>query len=148
VKESEVPWDLTPMIPNAVSPPLPLLSRLAGVFLPSSSLSSSSFGLLVLMGGFAGLAAWGWSRSNRRAPRIAALVGLSGLVVTGALDTGAIGSDPRSLFYPPFRDYFAGWLDLEGRSGTTGARVAYAGTNIPYYLFGVGLRNDIRYVNV
>jgi hypothetical protein len=26
--------------------------------------------------------------------------------------------------------------------------VAYAGTNLPYYLLAVGLRNDVRYVNV
>jgi hypothetical protein len=26
--------------------------------------------------------------------------------------------------------------------------VAYAGTNIPYYLLGQGLRNEVRYINV
>ena len=26
-KESEVPWDLTPLIPHAIGPPLPLLTR-------------------------------------------------------------------------------------------------------------------------
>jgi hypothetical protein len=26
--------------------------------------------------------------------------------------------------------------------------VAYAGTNIPYYLLGSGLRNEVRYVNI
>ena len=34
------------------------------------------------------------------------------------------------------------------RSGPTGSRVAYAGTNIPYYLLGNGLRNEVRYINI
>jgi hypothetical protein len=37
---------------------------------------------------------------------------------------------------------------LDRASGPAGARVAYAGTNIPYYLMGVGLRNEVRHVNV
>ena len=32
--------------------------------------------------------------------------------------------------------------------GPAGSRVAYAGTNIPYYLLGTGLRNEVRYVNI
>src|SRR5262249_12076013 len=56
--------------------------------------------------------------------------------------------DARGRFYPPFRDYYAGWLDLDGRIGPSGTRIAYAGTNLPYYLMGAGLRNQVRYVNV
>ena len=26
--------------------------------------------------------------------------------------------------------------------------MAYAGTNLPYYLFGSGLRNDVQYINI
>jgi hypothetical protein len=37
---------------------------------------------------------------------------------------------------------------VEARSGPSGTRVAYAGTNIPYYLFATGLRNEVQYVNV
>ena len=51
-------------------------------------------------------------------------------------------------FYPPFRDFYAGWRTFDASCGPRGARVAYAGTNIPYYLLGQGLRNDVRYVNV
>ena len=41
----------------------------------------------------------------------------------------------------------AGWSSTSGRA-RRGARVAYAGTNLPYYLMGAGLRNEVRYVNV
>ena len=50
--------------------------------------------------------------------------------------------------FPPFRDYFVGWNELDQLAGPEGARVAYAGTNLPYYLMGKGLRNEVRYVNV
>ena len=51
-------------------------------------------------------------------------------------------------FYPPFRDFYAGWRAFDAYCGPRGARVAYAGTNIPYYLLGQGLRNEVRYINV
>jgi hypothetical protein len=50
--------------------------------------------------------------------------------------------------YPRFADYLPGWVALEGRTGGGGARIAYAGTNLPYYLMGKGLRNEVHYVNV
>jgi hypothetical protein len=56
--------------------------------------------------------------------------------------------DPRIEFYPIFPDFFTGWHQLEARSGPTGSRVAYAGTDLPYFLLGKGLRNEVRYVNV
>jgi hypothetical protein len=59
-----------------------------------------------------------------------------------------VGSDPRRLFFPAFRDFYVGWMQLDARSGPEGSRVAYAGTNMPYFLMGVGLRNDVRYVNI
>ena len=56
--------------------------------------------------------------------------------------------DPQIEFYPDYKDFFIGWQNLEAQSGPTGSRVAYAGTNLPYYLLGKGLRNEVRYVNV
>src|SRR5262249_47298416 len=51
--------------------------------------------------------------------------------------------------YPPsFPDFYIGWLNFDARSGPAGSRVAYAGTNLPYYLLGKGLRNEVRYVNI
>jgi hypothetical protein len=52
------------------------------------------------------------------------------------------------MFYAPFPDYHRGWLELDRLAGPSGARVAYAGTNLPYFLLGAGLRNDVQYVNI
>ena len=63
----------------------------------------------------------------------------------------ARGRTPELRFYPA--TYFApnllpAWLALEEARGPDGARVAYAGTNLPYYLFGRDLKNEVHYVNV
>ena len=69
-------------------------------------------------------------------------VGVS--VAVGWLPDG----DPRLSFYPFFTMYMPAWFELDLRSAPSGSRVAYAGTNLPYYLLGVGLRNEVRYVNI
>jgi hypothetical protein len=153
LKEAEIPWDLSRLIPNAVSSPLPVLPRIAAALHPGPSAATAGIGLLLGMGICAVLAVWGWSRGVpqgrwRRMDLGLATGGLAGLLILGAFDAASYRAGTRYTFYPPFRDYYAGWLDLEGRSGPSGARVAYAGTNIPYYLFGSGLRNEVRYVNI
>jgi hypothetical protein len=67
---------------------------------------------------------------------------------SSAVVLGYVNVDLRFRFYPPFPDFYRGWLNLEARSGPAGCRVAYAGTNLPYYLLGNGLRNEVRYVNI
>jgi hypothetical protein len=149
--DANIPWDLSPIIPNTLPPTLPVFARIVrGVgesFDPNRLLSLLPF---LAEGCFAGLTAITVLRPyNRRFGRqVMALLALLALVLLAALDTGALGADRRQLFYPPFLDFYQGWMHLEARSGVAGARVAYAGTNIPYYLQGVGLRNDVRYVNV
>lgn len=56
---------------------------------------------------------------------------------------------PKWQFYPLWLEggFLPGWHRLEDASGR-GVRVAYAGTNLPFYLFGLGLRNQVRYVNI
>jgi hypothetical protein len=76
------------------------------------------------------------------------LVAILGLIIFAVLETGAVGADSRDLVYPGFRDFYRGWQNLESRSGRAGARIAYAGTNIPFYLLGGALRNEVYYVNV
>jgi hypothetical protein len=108
-------------------------------------LSTLALGLAALAVG------WSWGRVARsptllrQASALAASVALAGSALALIWPTGV---DPRLLFYPAFRDYYTGWLKLESRSGPSGARIAYAGTDIPYYLLGAGLRNEVRYVNV
>jgi hypothetical protein len=53
----------------------------------------------------------------------------------------------RSVF-PTYEQYQAGWLALDRLCPPAGARIAYAGTNLPYFLMGAGLRNEVRYVNI
>jgi hypothetical protein len=65
------------------------------------------------------------------------------------LGLGSSAFDSRLRFYPAsFPDFYVGWLNFDTRSGPGGSRVAYAGTNLPYYLLGSGLRNEVRYVNI
>jgi hypothetical protein len=42
----------------------------------------------------------------------------------------------------------AGWRLVEETSPPDGLRIAYCGTNLPYYLFGTKLRNDVCYVAI
>ncbi len=153
LEESKIPWDLHSFIPNAVGAPLPLFSRLDRALRAGPDPAAITVIVCTLgMGCCAGLAVWAASRTHAagRGLKNRALLAASGLGLVGlaAFQTGASGLDARQLFYPPFPMFYNGWLDLEGRSGPSGARLAYAGTNIPYYLFGSGLRNEVRYVNV
>jgi hypothetical protein len=154
LEETKIPWDLSPIVPNVASATLPLFSRLSRVLRAGPDAAAiASIVLCLGVGCCAGTVVWAGSRfasARRRGlkDRVLLATGSLGLVALGVLDTGALGLDARQLFYPPFRDFYLGWLDLESRSGPSGARLAYAGTNIPYYLFGTGLRNDVRYVNV
>jgi hypothetical protein len=73
----------------------------------------------------------------------------------GAYSLWLGAEDPLSTwgfgFYPAsFPDYYRGWIQLElaTRNASKGTRIAYAGTDLPYYLMGVGLHNDVRYENV
>lgn len=131
------PWDFSPTIPNAVPPPLP-----AGP-------GGLAYGALTL----ACVAVVAGFRASQR-PRRWGLAGVAaiGLVATAAgwtwMSWPPRWNTPAGRFYPLFPDFYRGWLALEHASGPGGSRVAYAGTNVPYYLFGTGLRNEVVYVNV
>jgi hypothetical protein len=70
------------------------------------------------------------------------------LVALGYADVWSEPLNARIVDYPAFRDFYVGWQRLEAASGPAGSSVAYAGTNIPYYLFAKNLRNRVRYINV
>jgi hypothetical protein len=53
----------------------------------------------------------------------------------------------RFIPYAPQIGYTPGWLILDELSRRP-LRVAYAGTNLPFYLFGSRLQNDVHYVNI
>ncbi len=148
------PWDLTPLIPNGISDPMLVFVRIARAS-QADGLRRSALGLTLLIGIIvSALVTVGmWSRvsveSSRSKARWSLIMVWSTLFFSlGYLDAWRDLTDPRLRFYPAFPDFFAGWLQLESRSGTAGTRVAYAGTNIPYYLMAIGLRNQVRDVNI
>ncbi|WP_165243942.1 phospholipid carrier-dependent glycosyltransferase [Paludisphaera soli] len=151
-RDADIPWDLTPQIPNAVGAILPLASDLARLAAARSSqdvLAAFDVPALALV---AGLLVWTISRLWRglrgRATWGAGLTAIALLAAVGWSQVAPFARDPRLLAFPAFPDFYRGWMELDARSGPSGSRVAYAGTNIPYYLLGAGLRNDVRYVNV
>jgi hypothetical protein len=154
VREDAIPWDLTPLIPNAVAAPLPLFPRLKTAMTAHVSGESDMRLLTLLAVMIAALFATGswnafWRQQTRSRRHLAAALTASlVLFLTGWVDFEAGGFDRRFEFYPPFPDFYAGWLHLDARSGPKGCRVAYAGTNLPYYLLGANLRNDVRYINI
>jgi len=151
---TEVPWDFTPAIPNSMSSLIVVPHNLAQFealrtqkgYQWDATRSSLLIGLTaVVIAGF-------WGRAAR-APRSAARVAWAGIATAAAVGglLAALApprSDPRLEFYANFPEYHRGWLQLDARSGPGGARVAYAGTDLPFYLLGAGLRNEVRYINV
>ncbi|GAC1465749.1 MAG: hypothetical protein NVSMB9_05650 [Isosphaeraceae bacterium] len=140
--QGDPPWDLSRTIPNAI-PSLILLR---------SSHETIAFSLARLGIGMASFAtawafAWGAERPSARR-RVVAGASLIALVLIGFASAFPWGDDSRGRFFPPFREYYRGWLALDSRCGPSGSRIAYAGTNLPYYLMGVGFRNEVRYVNL
>ncbi|WP_165073950.1 phospholipid carrier-dependent glycosyltransferase [Paludisphaera rhizosphaerae] len=147
--DANVPWDLDPRIPNAMGSLVPLVERMG-----RSMQGGGVSGVIDLLAPAlaAGLAVYAWSRWQRglrgTVAWTAALVALGIMVGVGWLRISPFAGDSRLLFFPNFPDFYRGWTELDVRSGPAGSRVAYAGTNIPYYLMGTNLRNEVRYVNV
>ncbi len=151
--ESAIPWDLSPLIPNAVEAPVPFLQRLSRTVAPSPERASlAPLGSLAVLIAASAAAVWaaGWAMHATRPSRRALAAGLALLIwsAAGILDVYATVHDERIRFYAPFPDFFRGWLNLDYWSGPRGTTVAYAGTNLPYFLLGEGLRNQVRYVNI
>jgi hypothetical protein len=156
-RESAIPWDLSPRVPNAIDGPLPLFSRLGVLLGPggSTTIGGAALSLTLLLATC--LAAvgvvWAWDQvvtsARRRLSRMLLAAFLTALLfLPGYLDIRAWQADPRLEFYPIFPDFLRGWLELEARSAPGGSRIAYAGTDLPYYLLGRGLRHEVRYINV
>ena len=148
VREAEIPWDLSRDVPNAVpaaiNPPFDTATIQA---LASRWEFRSPLWVNLVLGVGSMAMAWAWLNSGRERSPVRWPGALAGTLVVGVLGAWAMGGGSR-LPVPAFPDFVAGWMQLESRSGPAGVRVAYAGTNIPYYLMGGMLRNDVRYVNV
>ena len=152
-REDAIPWDCSRFVPNAIGSLLPLFPGIEptrGVAAPLP-VQPVVLGLVVvailMVDAWRRALAGGGPGARGRRVLLAAAFTLA-FVGLGFADVGARALDPMFRFYPPFRDFYAGWRAFDAASGPRGAQVAYAGTNIPYYLLGPGLRNDVRYVNV
>jgi hypothetical protein len=106
---------------------------------------------------FAGLGvAYLWGRASRRASRssqafalaVTIVYAFAGLAIMGWVKAAADKGELTRNAFPTFREYQVGWRALDRLCPPEGAHIAYAGTNLPYFLMGSGLRNDVRYVNI
>jgi len=106
---------------------------------------------------FAGLGVaylWGWaSRRGSRSSQAYAIAvtiacTLAGPAIFDRASSAARNGELTRSAFPNLREYQAGWRALDRLCPPGGAHIAYAGTNLPYFLMGSGLRNDVRYVNI
>ena len=146
--EAQIPWDLNAAIPNAVPAALdwPLTVRdLAGELVRPRYWATVILGVGVLGAAVCGAIA---RRASRRGLvwtwRVVALAWITPALVMASLATGA----GQGIAFPYFPEYLVGWAELEARTSRQGARIAYAGHKIPYYLMGSKLQNDVQYVNI
>lgn len=107
----------------------------------------------VLFGTTAVASAWLWGRKSAgskpvlgAAPSAIFLVlaFLGGEIVWAS--HSKIGANDR--VFPRFSAYRAAWDFLDQATVDRPARIAYSGTNLPYYLMGSRFQNDVLYVNV
>ena len=142
--EKQIPWDLKAAIPNAVPAaldwPLTILDLASELARPRYRATAIlGFGVL----GVAVCAALA-RRGLRWIWRGVALAWITPALIAASVWTGA----GQGIAFPYFPEYMVGWAELEARTSRQGARIAYAGHKIPYYLMGSKLQNDVQYVNI
>ncbi len=132
-----IPWDLSPYIPNAID------GWLAPIFTGSVGPSLVVQGIALVGVSWLFLRSKTWRGHVLGALGALAIVGGSiGVVLVSA------GGITRLPPYPGFRDYYNAWLDLDQRTRGNRYHIAYAGTNLPYYLMGRDFRHRVEYINV
>ena len=114
--EAKIPWDLSPLIPNAVGSPLPLFERIARAGFAPRRITSAATRLIIFlsMGCFAGLGVWAaarttpWQTARDRGRGQSSLPALSvvGLVGDGCPRDGS----PRSRRQAALLSGFPGFL--------------------------------------
>ncbi len=147
--DAHLPWDLTKVIPNALTSMIPFPTYLTSLSarpetgIPLLTAAKLGIGLACLLLGVS--LRWTWSGGWRRR-----LLPIGGMVVLSVGQVLLTAPARSSIVYrfPNFPNYLRGWIDLDARVPRSGARIAYAGTNLPYYLMGPDFRNDVRYINV
>lgn len=147
------PWELSKLVPRSAAAPMTFPSSRADLARYCDTPGGIEILAILagtLIGSLAVAAAWAHVARGPSRGRIAgASVASVALVasVTLAIEWTS-PHRPSRLIFPRFEDYQRSWLALDQISPKDGTRVAYAGTNLPYYLMAGGLRNDVSYVNV
>lgn len=114
--------------------------------MPTRAVAIVVFGLWAIVLGIVIFARSGAARRTLGIGVCACLLAIwLGSAVVG-VDGVPDASLPTSIVPVTSRQFAPAWLTLERL--TDGDRVAYAGTNLPYYLFGTRLKNTVRYVAV
>jgi hypothetical protein len=157
-RDDAIPWDQSPLVPNALGSLVTLFPTIEPGYDTARSIAPAPAFRPVLLGLIlsAILMVRAWQRSVAQQDRggsswrcrILAIGATLLFVGLGLVVVGPRALDSRFRVYPPFADFYAGWRAFDSYCSPRGTRVAYAGTNIPYYLLGPGLRNEVRYINV
>jgi hypothetical protein len=145
-----IPWDFSPLVPSHVTSPVTFLIDVEGFIGGSPLLDRGTATLLLGVGGLCIGAGFLLTRV-RRGTTWADSASFVVLGLAAALHCYTIVSrvnDPIHHRFPHFADYLQGWIDLDARIGKSPMRIAYAGTNLPYYLMGRWFENDVRYINL
>lgn len=135
----QAPWDLDPMIPNRLPALVPLVSSRGLVD------RAWQIGIVAMIS----VAVRAWVQRRSRLDGFAAFLACVVLGSAAVVSNDPAVRDPMRKFYPEsFPDYYRGWRALDRLAGPKGAVIAYAGTDLPYYPLGAGLRNKVRYINI
>ncbi len=143
-------WDLTPQVPNFSPSPVRLFEILMGFLaVPGSNRPmTSTCELLVGLGSVVlGLTlVWNWRMGWQKV--VMDLFCATALFIAMCASVYWENKFPVLNKFPNFPDYLHGWVDLDLRVPPSGTRIAYAGTNLPYYLMGPDFRSDVFYINI
>lgn len=137
------PWDMTPMIPNAV----PGLAPFGEVVARLLTGELKSIGMILFTAGV--LTAWALRTGKSRFVRYASyLVVFAGFAVLLAGEQRQFDRSGRGQRFPIFPDYERAWNAFDAITKSNPRKVAYSGTNLAIYLMGPKLANRVEYVNV
>ncbi len=142
-------WELGQLVPTVNPGPISFLDLLSKSLDPTGNRRVTSIGLLVVGGGFLLLGlAMHWPRVGGQYRR--PFEALCFIALCGGFVLATIAEHPleKSYKYAAFQPFLNGWATLDVRIPPSGTRIAYAGTNLPYYLMGPDFRNEVFYIDV
>lgn len=140
VMGKEPPWDLSPIIPNAVPGLVPFPEFLFRTISGEVPL----IGLCICIGGIAMF----FMVRSRKWAIIGSIVVFTGLAMACYGEYNMRQKIGRGIRFPIFPDYERAWNALDSVTRKSPMTVAYSGTNLVLYLMGPELENRAIYVNI